>query len=184
MFDIGWQELFLIGVVTLIVVGPKDLPKVLRTSARFMQKARAMSREFQNGLAEMAREAELDDIKQRVESAARFDLGDELRKSVDPTGKLSTDFDPAEYNRRIKEAMEGGPRREGAAGPPGEDTLPPPPPDNAMPPLPDPHHGPEKASDDREPASAEASEGTPPPGALGTPSPAPVVRDRDRPLRP
>ena len=56
MFDIGWQELFLIGVVTLVVVGPKDLPRVLRTGARFLHKARAMSREFQNGLAEMARE--------------------------------------------------------------------------------------------------------------------------------
>lgn len=136
MFDIGWQELFLIGVVTLVVVGPKDLPRVLRTGARFLHKARAMSREFQNGLAEMAREAELDDIKQRIEHAARYDLGDELRKAADPTGKLSADFDPAEYNRRIKEAMEGGSRR---SSPPhsSDDDASPPPPDNAMPPLPE-----------------------------------------------
>lgn len=109
MFDIGWQELFLIGVVALIVVGPKDLPKVLRTAARVMQKARAMSREFQSGLAEMAREAELDEIKRKVEGATRFDLGDELRKSVDPTGKLSADFDPTEFNRQLKESVEAGP---------------------------------------------------------------------------
>jgi sec-independent protein translocase protein TatB len=109
MFDIGWQELFLIAVVALIVVGPKDLPKVLRTAARVMQKARAMSREFQSGLAEMAREAELDEIKRKVEGATRFDLGDELRKSVDPTGKLSADFDPTEFNRQLKESVEGGP---------------------------------------------------------------------------
>ena len=70
-----------------------------------------MSREFQSGLAEMAREAELDDIKRKVEGAARFDLGDELRKSVDPTGKLSSDFDPAEFNRQLKEFVEGGPPR-------------------------------------------------------------------------
>lgn len=109
MLDIGWQELFLIGVVALIVVGPKDLPKVLRTAARVMQKARAMSREFQAGLAEMARDAELDEIKRKVEDSTRFDLGEELRKSVDPTGKLSADFDPAEFNRQLKESVEGGP---------------------------------------------------------------------------
>jgi sec-independent protein translocase protein TatB len=123
MFDIGWQELFLIAVVTLIVVGPKDLPKVLRTAARFMQKARAMSREFQSGLAEMAREAELDEIKQRVEGAARFDLGEELRKQADPTGKLSADFDPAEFNRQLKASVEGGPPTRPAtpaAPPPGD----------------------------------------------------------------
>lgn len=174
MFDIGWQELFLIGVVTLVVVGPKDLPRVLRTGARFLHKARAMSREFQNGLAEMAREAELDDIKQRIEHAARYDLADELRNAADPTGKLSADFDPAEYNRRIKEAMEGGSRRGGPPHSSDDDALPPPP-DNAMPPLP------------------ETPEISPTPDVEAQPagkvrSPAPEAGPRswadDRPLRP
>jgi sec-independent protein translocase protein TatB len=102
MFDIGWQELFLIGVVTLIVVGPKDLPKVLRSAARALNKARAMSREFQAGLAEMAREAELDEIKRNVERTSRFDLDEELRSAVDPTGQLSAEFNPAEFNRKLK----------------------------------------------------------------------------------
>lgn len=109
MFDIGWQELFLIGVVALIVVGPKDLPKALRTGARLLNKARAMSRDFQSGLAEMAREAELDEIKRNVEGAARFDPAAELKRAVDPTGRFTEDFDPTEFNRRIKEAVEGGP---------------------------------------------------------------------------
>jgi sec-independent protein translocase protein TatB len=114
MFDIGWQELFLIGVVALVVVGPKDLPRVLRTAARFMQKARAMSREFQAGLAEMAREAELDEIRQKVETAVRFDPDGELQRQVDPTGKLTDDFDPVEFSRRMREA----PERDVAAGAP------------------------------------------------------------------
>ncbi|MGE5441953.1 MAG: Sec-independent protein translocase protein TatB [Bacteroidota bacterium] len=109
MFDIGWQELFLIGVVALIVVGPKDLPKVLRSAARVMNKARAMSREFQAGLAEMAREVELDEIRRNVERNGRFDLGEELRSAADPTGKLSADFDPAEFNRKLKETVESRP---------------------------------------------------------------------------
>lgn len=115
MLDVGWQELFLIAIVALVVVGPKDLPKVLRTGARVMQKARAMNREFQASLAEMAREAELDEIKRKVEDTARFDLGDELRKSVDPTGKLSADFDPAEFNRQLKESVERSPPLRAAA---------------------------------------------------------------------
>lgn len=176
MFDIGWQELFLIGVVTLVVVGPKDLPRVLRTGARYLQKARAMSREFQNGLAEMAREAELDDIRQRVESAARFDLGDELRKSVDPTGKLSSDFDPAEYNRSIKEAMAGDTRQRRAGA--GEDDGEGPPPDDAMPPLPNP-----------DPAAREAAAaGEAHPEDVEAPPPAPEASGHTsadvRPFRP
>ena len=110
MFDIGWQELFLIGVVALIVVGPKDLPKVLRSASHVLSKARAMSREFQAGLAEMAREVELDEIKRNVERTARFDLGEELRSAADPTGKLSAEFDPAEFNRKLKETVESEPR--------------------------------------------------------------------------
>ena len=109
MFDIGWQELFVIGVVSLIVVGPKDLPKVLRGAARVLNKARGMSREFQAGLAEMAREVELDEIKRNVERTAGFDLGEELKSAVDPTGKLSADFDPAEFNRKLKEKVEASP---------------------------------------------------------------------------
>jgi sec-independent protein translocase protein TatB len=109
MFDVGWQELFLIGIVTLIVVGPKDLPKVLRSTARVLNKARAMSREFQAGLAEMAREAELDEIKRNVERTARFNMDEELRNAVDPTGKLSAEFDPAEFNRKLKESAEASP---------------------------------------------------------------------------
>ncbi|MBK8174457.1 MAG: twin-arginine translocase subunit TatB [Rhodospirillales bacterium] len=118
MFDLGWQELFLIAVVALIVVGPKDLPAVLRTAARVLNKARAMSREFQAGLAEFAREAELDDIKRKMERAARFDPDEELKTAIDPTGKLREDFDPAEFNRKLKSAVEGGP-------PSGPSTVPP-----------------------------------------------------------
>ncbi|MBL8667634.1 MAG: twin-arginine translocase subunit TatB [Rhodospirillales bacterium] len=175
MFDIGWQELFLIGVVTLVVVGPKDLPKVLRTGARYLQKARAMSREFQNGLAEMAREAELDDIKERIEHAARYDLGEELRNAADPTGKLSSDFDPAEYNRRIKEAMEGGSRATGPRH--SADDPSPPPPDDAMPPLPDPAGNSGIADGEAEAKEATAADAPPPPAATRSWA-------DDRPLRP
>lgn len=109
MLDIGWQELFLIGVIALLVVGPKDLPRTLGALARMYRKARGMAGEFQNGISEMVREAELDDIKRDVEKAGRFDMEKELKSTVDPTGTLGDDFDPEEFNRHLKERVEGGP---------------------------------------------------------------------------
>ncbi len=109
MLDIGWQELFFIGVIALLVVGPKDLPRALSTVARVYRKARGMAGEFQSGISEMVREAELDDIKRGVEKAGSFDMEKALEGAVDPTGTLTDDFDPEEFNRQLKERVEGGP---------------------------------------------------------------------------
>ncbi|KPF84411.1 hypothetical protein IP70_15285 [alpha proteobacterium AAP38] len=86
MFDIGWSELLVIGVVALIVIGPKDLPKALSTMGKWMARARAMAREFQNNVDDMVRQAELDELRQQVQKARDFNLTDELEKSIDPDG--------------------------------------------------------------------------------------------------
>ena len=70
MFDIGWSELLLIGVVALIVIGPKELPGVLRTSGQWMTKVRRMANEFQNQFQDAMREAELADLKKEVDEMA------------------------------------------------------------------------------------------------------------------
>ena len=67
MLDIGWSELMVIGVVALVVVGPKELPALLRTVGQWAGKARRMANEFQGQLHEAIREAELDDVKKSVE---------------------------------------------------------------------------------------------------------------------
>jgi sec-independent protein translocase protein TatB len=108
MLDIGWQELFFIGIIALIVVGPKDLPRVLRTVAHFVRKARGLAREFQGGVADMVREAELDEIKRKVDGSSRS-IEKTMKDAVDPTGSLTADFDPSEFNRQLKEKVEGGP---------------------------------------------------------------------------
>ena len=62
MLDIGFMEIFVIGALALIVVGPKDLPGLLRTVGQFVAKARGMAREFQRTMEDAAREADLGDV--------------------------------------------------------------------------------------------------------------------------
>jgi len=63
MLDLGWSELLIIGVVALIVVGPKDLPRMLRTLGQYAARARGMAREFQRSMDEAARQADIDELK-------------------------------------------------------------------------------------------------------------------------
>ena len=67
MFDIGWGELLVIGIVALVVIGPKELPGVLRTLGQGMNKIRRMASEFQGQFQEAMREAEMQDIKKSVD---------------------------------------------------------------------------------------------------------------------
>lgn len=87
MFDIGWQELFIVAVFALIVVGPKDLPQAIRTITTWVRKARMMARDFQSGVNEMVREAELDDIKDSLTKPQ--DMKKTIADMVDPDGELA-----------------------------------------------------------------------------------------------
>jgi sec-independent protein translocase protein TatB len=82
MFDISWTELLVIAVVAIVVVGPKDLPRALRTVGRFAGKAKRMARDFQNQFNEALREAEIDTIRKEVESVAKIDPMADMRKEV------------------------------------------------------------------------------------------------------
>jgi sec-independent protein translocase protein TatB len=79
MFDIGWSELMVVGALALIVVGPKDLPKMLRTFGRYTAQARGMARDFQRSMEDAAREADLSDMKDLRDTAKT--LGD-LRRDM------------------------------------------------------------------------------------------------------
>ncbi|KPP87144.1 MAG: sec-independent protein translocase protein TatB [Rhodobacteraceae bacterium HLUCCA08] len=70
MFDLGWTELLVIGVVALIVVGPKDLPQLFRAVGRFTGKARSMAREFSSAMNAAADEAGMKDIQKTINAAA------------------------------------------------------------------------------------------------------------------
>ena len=94
MFDIGWSEMAVILLVALVVIGPRDLPRVARTMGKWVAKGRAMAREFQSAIEDMAREAELDKVKSEIEKAARTDFGKTIENTIDPTGELGRAFDP------------------------------------------------------------------------------------------
>lgn len=90
MFDIGWDEMALIAAVSLIVIGPKDLPVVLRQVGRWTRKARLMAADFQRGFDDMVRESELDEVKQQIAKASDPALlRAEIDKAVDPNGELA-----------------------------------------------------------------------------------------------
>ncbi len=88
MFDFAWSELAVIAVVALIVIGPKDLPRVMRTVGQWTRRARAIAREFQGSLDQMVREAELDEVKRHIDRATSFNVENEIRGVVDPMGDL------------------------------------------------------------------------------------------------
>jgi sec-independent protein translocase protein TatB len=68
MFDIGWSELLLVLIVALVVVGPKDLPRLMRTVGRWVGRARSMADQFRSSFDEMARETELDELRQEIQA--------------------------------------------------------------------------------------------------------------------
>lgn len=87
MFDISWTEFLLIGVVALIVIGPKELPGVMRTLGQYTRKARSMAADFQNQFQEAMREAEMADLKKQVD-----DIASDI-KNYDPLKEVRSDFD-------------------------------------------------------------------------------------------
>jgi sec-independent protein translocase protein TatB len=85
VFDIGWPEMMVVAMVLIIVVGPKDLPRVIRTAGKWMAKARSLTSEFQNSMDDMVRQADLDEVRREVNSISKPDLGKEFESMVDPT---------------------------------------------------------------------------------------------------
>jgi len=93
MFDLGWDEMLVIGVVALIVLGPKELPNALRTVSSVMKNARKLAGEFQSGVQEIIREADLEDARKKlseVQALNKNQIKSVIEKAVDPTGEVKS----------------------------------------------------------------------------------------------
>jgi sec-independent protein translocase protein TatB len=102
MFDISWTEFVLIGVVALIVIGPKELPAVMRTVGQWTRKVRSMAADFQHQFQEAMREAEMADLKKQVD-----DLASDV-KNYDPLKDVKADVEAA--GRDIQASFEQKPQ--------------------------------------------------------------------------
>ena len=83
MFDIGWSELLVIAVVAILVVGPKDLPKLMRGIGHYAGKLRHAASDFQRQFEEAMREAEIDEVKKAIESVRTETPAVDLKAPID-----------------------------------------------------------------------------------------------------
>ncbi len=101
MFDLGWTELLVIGVVALIVVGPKDLPMLFRNIGRFVGKAKGMAREFSRAMEQAADDAGVNEVSKGLKAAT-----DPLGTAVDgvkDAAKKATEWDPGSATAQLAE---------------------------------------------------------------------------------
>lgn len=97
MFDLGWTELLVIGIVALIVVGPKDLPVLFRNVGRWVGKARGMAREFSRAMNDAADESGMKDVAKTFKSATN-PVGSVLDGVKDAARDITAGLDPTKYD--------------------------------------------------------------------------------------
>ncbi|PST24682.1 twin-arginine translocase subunit TatB [Mesorhizobium plurifarium] len=92
MLDIGWTELVVVAIVLIIVVGPKDLPPMLRAFGRMTSKMRGMASDFRRQFDEALREADLDDVRKTISDAQSLNPTTALRDAMNPLRQLGNEI--------------------------------------------------------------------------------------------
>jgi len=134
MLDLGWTEILVIAIVLIVVVGPKDLPRVLRSFGRTTAKLRSMAGDFRRQFDEALREAELEDVKGLADDLKKLDPRSEIRKHLSPLEQAGKDIrsglesaakpTPAPNSTPASEPQPAVPLKNGAANLPGETPAP------------------------------------------------------------
>jgi sec-independent protein translocase protein TatB len=110
VFDIGWTELLVIGVVAVVVVGPKDLPRMMRMAGQWMGRGRTMAAQFRRSFDDMARHSELEELRAEVKRQ-RESTAAELARATDigqiPHGPLRAELVTRAESRASPAAAEG-----------------------------------------------------------------------------
>jgi len=98
MIDLSWSHILIVLVVALVVVGPKDLPRLMRMLGRWLAKARAMADQFRRSFDEMARQAELDELRAEIQALRNerpfASVEETLRAPVMPRSEPARDAAP------------------------------------------------------------------------------------------
>jgi len=110
MFDIGWSELLVIAVVAIVVVGPKDLPKLMRSFGHYAGKLRRAASDFQRQFEEAMRESEVEEVRKAIESVRTETPSLDLKASIDKPIMLPKP-PPAEPAAKAKPARKRGPAK-------------------------------------------------------------------------
>jgi len=97
MFDLGWSELLVVGIVALIVVGPKDLPVLFRNVGRWVGKARGMAREFSRAMNEAADDSGMRDVAKTFKTATN-PVGSALDGVKDAAREMTAGLDPTKFD--------------------------------------------------------------------------------------
>jgi sec-independent protein translocase protein TatB len=92
MLDIGWTELLVIAIVLIVVVGPKDLPPMLRAFGKMTKRLRVMAGDFRQQFDEALREAELDDVRQTFSDAQKLNPVNSLKDALNPLRQMGNDI--------------------------------------------------------------------------------------------
>ena len=100
MLDIGFPEFLLISFVLLIVVGPKDLPKVLRSISSFVRKIKSMATQFHSGIDDLANEAEISDLRNQVQ---KLDDKSIMNSEIDELKSIEDDLNINSLKKDINE---------------------------------------------------------------------------------
>jgi sec-independent protein translocase protein TatB len=88
MFDFAWSEIALIGVVALVLIGPKDLPVAIKAVSDMVKKLRRMAGEFQSQVDEMVKDTSLAEVRQQINEIRNLDIRGEITKAVDADGSI------------------------------------------------------------------------------------------------
>ncbi len=92
MLDIGWTELFVIGIILIVVVGPKDLPPMLRAFGRMTSNLRKMAGEFRSQFDEALRESELEEVRKTIADVQKLNPSNALRDAVNPLRQIGNEI--------------------------------------------------------------------------------------------
>lgn len=92
MLEVGWSELLVIAIILIVVVGPKDLPAMMRTFGKMMGRVRSMANEFRSQFDEAMREAELDDVRKGLGEVNKYNPTTALRDAMNPIRQLGQDI--------------------------------------------------------------------------------------------